>query len=136
MLTLILGTASARPKERIAVLKGRGASEVLSLAISADELLSCAQSESLFGESRTYSLIGLFEDEAREDELFSVLPVLAASAHLFLVEEESGAAIAKAVERAKGVVIKAKAEAKKEVSDPFALANALGKADRKNLWLL
>lgn len=136
MLTLILGTDSARPKERIAALKGRGASETLPAGIAPDEVLSLAQSESLFGESRTYVGVGLLEDKERADAFETIFSALASSAHLFLFEEESGAAIAKAVEKANGVVIKAKAETKKEPSDPFALANALGKRDRKNLWLL
>ncbi len=136
MLTLILGTDSARPKERIAALSGRSASESLPAAISADALLSLAQSESLFGESRTYVGVSLMEDETLADSLIETFPALAESPHLFLFEEESGAAIAKAVEKAGGAVVKAKSEAKKEASDPFALANALGKRDRKNLWLL
>lgn len=136
MLTLILGTDSARPKERTLALKGYGRSETLPAAISAAELLSIAQSQSLFGEVQVYTAAGLFADEAREDELKEVLPALAVSSHLFLFEEESGAVLAKVVDKVGGTVIKAKAEAKKEVSDPFALANALGKRDRKNLWLL
>lgn len=136
MLTLILGTDSARPKERLQVLTGRGASETLASSVSAEEIVSRAQSESLFGESRTYVGVSLMEDEARAEALIDMFPALARSPHLFLFEEESGAALAKAVEKAGGSVIKAKAEAKKEASDPFALANALGKRDRKNLWLL
>lgn len=136
MLLLILGTDSVRPKERIAALKGRGASESLSASVSAQEVLSLAQSGTLFGESRTYVGVSLMEEEDRADALVAIFPELAASAHLFLFEEESGASLAKAAEKAGGSVIKAKAEAKKEASDPFALANALGTRDRKNLWLL
>ncbi len=136
MLTLILGTDSARPKERTEALAGYERSETIALTVSTQELLSMAQSQSLFGGVHVYTASGFFADDAHEDELKNMLPALAASAHLFLFEEESGAALAKAVEKAGGTVVKAKAEAKKEASDPFALANALGKRDRKNLWLL
>lgn len=136
MLTLLIGTDAARAKERLSALAGRAPSTALAADIAPAQLLSLAQSASLFGEPSTYALSGLFADEAREEELIALLPALARSEHLFLLEEESGVVLAKAVEKAKGTVIKAKAEAKKETSDPFALANALGKRDKRELWLL
>lgn len=136
MLILILGTDAARPAERTKALVGRRSSESITPGMSAEELRARAESQSLFGEAHVYVAVGVCADEVRERELLTMLPTLVSSEHLFVLEEESGASLAKAVEKAGGTVIKAKAEAKKEASDPFALANALGKRDRKNLWLL
>lgn len=136
MLILILGTDAARPAERRKVLSNRSASESVASAVTAEELRSYAESKTLFGESRVYVGTGLFSDEDRAEALLEILPILNASEHTFIFEEESGASLAKQVEKQGGSVIRAKAEKKQQASDPFALANALGRRDRKNLWLL
>jgi hypothetical protein len=137
MIVLIIGKEEARVSERELILDGAPPREMLyGEEQSPDALLALAQSQSLFGELRTFGIVGLGEDEALLAGALEILPALAQSPHLFLFEEDAGASFVKAVEKAKGKVIKVKAPQAAEKVDTFALAGALGTRDKKKLWLL
>ena len=136
MIVLIVGPDQARSETRAKVLKGKPARELLfGDEASPTSLISLAQSESLFGEIHTYGIVGAFEGDEEISSLKEVLPALQQSEHLFLIEEETGADLAKAIEKVKGEVIKVKAPATEASFNTFALANALAARDRKKLWL-
>lgn len=137
MIALIIGPDTARPSARAQILKGASAREILfGDAMKAESLLSLSQSQSLFGESRVYGIVGAAEDEGWFKSISKILPTLQESVHLFIFEEDAGAPFAKAVEKIGGIVSKVKTQKKEESLDTFALAAALGSRDRKKLWLL
>jgi DNA polymerase III delta subunit len=137
MIVLIVGKESARVGERALVLDGAPPREMLfGDDVSAENLSALAQGQSLFGEVRTFGIVGAAENEAWLASIVPVLPALQSSAHLFLFEEDAGVSFAKSIEKAKGRVVKVKAEVVAERVDTFALANALGARDKKKLWLL
>lgn len=137
MIVLILGKDTARADERRLILDEASPRELLvGEDMSVPNLLALASEQSLFGEVRTFGVVGALEDELWVSAIVGALPQLQASPHLFVFEEDAGASFAKAVEKAKGKVVKVKAEAVGEKLDTFALANALGARDKKKLWLL
>jgi hypothetical protein len=137
MIVLILGKDIARAGERELLLDGAPQREMLfGEEASPHALLSLSEGASLFGDLRSFGITGAAEDDGWLSQVIPHLASLEKSPHLFIFEEEANAPFAKAVEKAKGKVIKAKAEKAKEKTDTFALANALGSRDKKKVWLL
>lgn len=136
MLTFILGPESERKAARVVTLGEFRRSERISGESSAPSALAAlAASQSLFGDTRAYSV----ERELTEEYVRELLPVareLVASSNLFLFEGEVLAAVAKLIEKTKGEIIKLKAPAKEKTFDVFALAQVYGKRDKKKLWLM
>lgn len=98
--------------------------------ISHDELVSLASTPALFGGEKTFVLVGA--TEALDD----LLEAFDESPHTFILEEEK---LLKAprqrLEKLKVKIEEAKIEKKEFVFDEFGLTAALGKRDKKGLWL-
>ena len=103
---------------------------------SAEELLSLANSETLFGESLTFRFLGALAGE-RGEEFLKVTKELQASAHLFIFEEEKLLKGPTTLLEKVGAKIEVhKTPIKKERGfDPFGVTAALAQRDRKKLWL-
>jgi|GEM_PF-5109991 len=137
MIILILGPESARGEARARVLEGKPSREMLYGEESAPHaLLHKAQTESLFADTSVYGIVGAAQVEEWVSGIKEILPALSTSSHVFIFEEDAGAPFGKLIEKAKGEVIKVKAEKKIERTDAFALAGALASRDKKKLWLM
>ena len=100
-----------------------------------EELVSLASTEALFGENQTFVLEGALNSE-RGEEFLDLLEVFAESPHTFVFHEEK--LLKKETEALKKVGAKIeieKAEKKEYRFDNFGVAEALGKKDKKGLWL-
>jgi len=102
--------------------------------VSQEELFSLATTQALFG-AEQYTFAGLLTGEQSQDFL-KLVPELKKSPHTFVLEEEKllkkeSDALAKA-----GVKVETVKEKKKEWKfDQHGVAEALGKRDKKKLWL-
>jgi DNA polymerase III delta subunit len=114
----------------------KGAEEIKWEALRIDELLSLAATESMFGGTQTFLLVGALNSE-RQEEFLDIAKELADSPHTFIFEEEKllkAPTVALEKAGAKIEVIK-KASVKEHGFDPFGLTLALGAHDKKKLWL-
>ena len=134
MLTLLQGTGAARIFERAKLLSPYVHTETLQFKeVAPSELCERAETLTLFGDTRAY-LVDL--SEADDLAIYNpILETLSVSAHFFLLETESGAQFAKEVARAGGAVVKVKAPPVQKAFDPFVLASALERGDKKALWI-
>ena len=90
---------------------------------------------SLFGGNSVYAIDTPSEDEAMLTEFLGTAGLLAASPHIFVVIEN--ALTTEAVEELKRTAELVEVKAgKKESFNPFALADALLRKDKKTLWIL
>jgi len=125
----------------IKVIVGRkkrpaGAEELKWEVLGGEELATLASTTALFGGTHTYVLVGALNGE-RGEEFVELAEVLVESPHTFLFEEE------KLLKKETDALTKAGAKievikeaAKKEWRfDQFGVADALGKHDKKKLWL-
>jgi len=100
-----------------------------------EELVSLASTEALFGGNQTFVLEGALNSE-RGEEFLDLLEVFAESPHTFVFHEEK--LLKKETEALKKVGAKIeieKTEKKEYRFDNFGVAEALGKRDKKGLWL-
>lgn len=104
------------------------------IEVSPEELLALATTPALFG-AQSYTFAGAFTSEASEDFL-ELVPELKKSSHTFVFEEE------KLLKKETDALTKAgakieivKQEKKEWRFDQFGVADALGKRDKKKLWL-
>ncbi|MSR70596.1 hypothetical protein EXS62_00990 [Candidatus Kaiserbacteria bacterium] len=103
--------------------------------ITSEELVSMASTTALFGGNQTFVLEGALNSE-RGEEFLDLLEVLAESPHTFIfVEEKLLKAETEALKKAGAKIEIEKAEKKEYRFDNFGVAEALGKKDKKNLWL-
>ena len=114
----------------------KGAEELKWEAVSAEELAGLATTQALFGGAHTYVLVGALNSE-RGAEFLELAEALVASPHTFVFEEEKllkkeTDALSKA-----GIKVEVvKEPVKKEWRfDQHGVAEALGKRDKKKLWL-
>lgn len=136
MFIVIVGKDyEARAKAREKAAKGLPLAVIEPSDSLVSELLERAQGDSLFGEESAYLLRGLL---TTQEDLDAILPDLAQSPNVFIFEEETLLKERKdTVKDAGGEIIETKGEAKGMPEfNLFALADALGKRDRKGLWLL
>ncbi len=162
MLTVIIGPSVHEQREaRRSAWKGPFA-DIDPRTVTPAELLALAATPALFGGAQGYRLQGLFsgkraaaqpeaaaygeqeppprrssEDELSGDGLLAIASDLVQSPHTFILEEEELPAGPRTALAGAGAHIVQLAEGKKkEPFNVFALANALGRRDRKQLWLL
>jgi DNA polymerase III delta subunit len=97
---------------------------------------SISQSSSLFGGSECVVLDGLMEESAAHDELIASGELLAASPHsVVVIEGKLSAADIKELKPFATTWFESKT-VEKERFNPFSMADALAKKDKKTLWLL
>ena len=140
MLYVIIGED---PKARIETrhkLWKKGLEEFDLQRITAEELVSLANTRTLIDEPRGFFLRGIFSQNTPTELKEGILEIakeLVHSHHTFIIEEEK--ILAKSLERFKkaGATIESYGTlAKKERFNVFGLSGALGQRDRKKLWLL
>jgi hypothetical protein len=141
MLYIIIGSdPKARAIARHKVWEG-AMQDIDAAGMPIEELAALAATDSLFGEARGYRMQDIFalpEDSSiAGDSFLGIAEDLVASPHTFILEEEKLLAKPKtALERAGAKLAELKAEPKKAEFNVFAIGNALGHRDRKQLWLL
>lgn len=104
------------------------------IEISPMELLTLAATPALFG-AETYTFAGAFIGEEAE-EFIELVPELKKSPHTFIFEEEK--LLKKptdALTKAGAKIETIKQEKKEWRFDQYGVADALGKRDKKKLWL-
>lgn len=163
MLTIIIGgTSDERLNARRKVAGDVPVQEIEGDRVNADELASIAGTPALFGGAQAFLLRGVLstsktptvDDTEQEsttgevdgpddagtarDALLALAQGLVASSHLFIFEEEKLLAPAKNKLTKAGAELVAfeKSIGKKETFNVFALADAMGRGDKKMLWLL
>ncbi|MEI7719681.1 MAG: hypothetical protein WCI89_00530 [bacterium] len=104
--------------------------------LNAEEMLSLARTETLFGGVLAFRFSGALAGE-RGEEFLKLAKELQVSAHLFLFEEEKLLKGPTTVLEKTGAKIEVhKAPVKKDKGfDPFSVTAALASRDRKRLWL-
>lgn len=136
MLIVIVGKDyEGRARLREEASRGMSLAVVESSDTLVQDLLEKSEGTSLFGGVQAYLLRGLLSSEEGVD---AILGDLAKSSNLFVFEEESLLKDKKdEVKDAGGEVREAKSAASGLPEfNLFALADALGKRDRKGLWIL
>ncbi len=104
-------------------------------SLTSEELVSLASTPALFGGAQTFVLEGALNGE-RGEEFTDLLEVFAESPHTFVFHEEKLLkAETEALKKAGAKIEIEKAEKKEYRFDNFGVAEALGKKDKKNLWL-
>jgi hypothetical protein len=118
----------------------KGTEELKWEALPTDELLGLAATNSMFGGTQTFLLIGALNSE-RQEEFLDVAKELASSPHTFIFEEEKLLKAPTIVLEKAGAYIEvikdppAGGAVKERGFDPFGLTLALGAHDKKKLWL-
>ena len=103
--------------------------------LSGEELVAMAATEALFGGDQTFVLEGALYSE-RGEEFLDLLEVFAESPHTFIfVEQKLLKAETDALKKAGATVEIERAVKKDYVFDNFGVAGALGRKDKKSLWL-
>ncbi len=104
-------------------------------ALSSEELVSLASTGALFGGAQTFVLEGALNGP-RGEEFLDLLEVFAESPHTFVfAEEKLLKAETEALKEVGAKLIIEKAVKKEYRFDNFGAAEALGKKDKKGLWL-
>ncbi len=137
MIVLIVGSDTARPQARASAASAYATREQLRPNdLSGAALVERAGADTLFEDTNAYFIDA--SAAGTPDDVFEkeTLKALSESKHLFIIEIESGADMARAVEKVGGKVVKVKAPPKEKTFEVFSLATALGKKDKKALWLL
>lgn len=127
MITVIIGT----PKKIIQGIR------VNVLQESLINVFDMIQTPNLFGETQTFILQNVFEDELIEKQIMDRLSdVIDAPHHIIILADKLLAPEKKKFEKL-GIEIREekKKEEKKEFFDPFVLANAFATGDKKNAWI-
>lgn len=116
--------------------KAKGAEPLQWAAMTREELVSLASTPDIFGGERTFVMQHALYGE-RGEELLELAEAFAESPHTFYIEEEKLLkAETDALTKAGAKIEKQEKKEKKEWSfDRFGVAEALGKRDRKSLWL-
>ena len=103
--------------------------------LSGEELVAMAATGALFGGDQTFVLEGALCSE-RGEGVLDLLEVFAESPHTFIfVEQKLLKAETDALKKAGATVEIEKAVKKDYVFDNFGVAGALGRKDKKSLWL-
>ncbi len=103
--------------------------------ITSEELVSLASTEALFGGNQTFVLERALYSE-RGEEFMDLLEVFAESPHTFIFHEEKLLkAETEALKKVGAKIEIEKVEKKEYRFDNFGVAEALGKKDKKSLWL-
>ena len=104
--------------------------------LTEEELVSLASTDALFGGAQTFVLEGALYGE-RGEEFVDLLEVFAESPHTFVFREEKLLkAETEALKKAGAKIeLEKKVEKKEYKFDNFGVAEALGKKDKKGLWL-
>lgn len=125
---------------RAVVGKNAAGEELKWTELSSEELVSLASTEALFGGAQTFVLEGALNSE-RGEEFLDLLEVFAESPHTFVFKEEKllkaeTEALTKAGAKIEKPAQGGSASGRKEYRfDNFGAAEALGKKDKKGLWL-
>ncbi len=114
----------------------KGAETLKWESVTAQDLLTLASTQALFGGTSTFVFLGALAGE-RAEEFLELAETLAESDHTFVFEEE------KLLKRETDILTKAgaKVEKKEKVAagksgfDPYGITFALGAKDKKKLWL-
>ncbi len=100
-----------------------------------EDLVGMASTEALFGGAQTFVLEGALNSDQGE-EFVDLFEVFAESSHTFVfVEEKLLKAETDALKKVGAKIEIVKAEKKEYRFDNFGVAEALGKRDKKALWL-
>lgn len=120
----------------VALVGKKGSEEELKWGnLTQEELVSLASTPALFGGAQTFVLEGALTGE-RGEEFIDLLEVFAESPHTFVFEEEKLLKAPTDALKKVGAKIEIEKPVKKEYRfDNFGVAEALGKRDKKNLWL-
>ena len=114
--------------------KGKG-EDIVWTELSAEQLLTLGSTPALFGGAQTFVLVGALYSE-RGEEFLDIAKELAQSPHTFVFEEEKLLKAERvALEQAGAKIEEAKTVKKEYRFDNFGVAAALGKRDKKALWL-
>jgi hypothetical protein len=101
-------------------------------------VLSYASTDALFGGGAIVVIDQVFTDEVFESAFFKHLSQFVESPNQFIVREEKilKPELTKLQKAGAEVLLFEKTKEKKETFNVFALADALGRKDKKNLWVL
>lgn len=139
MLHLVTGTDRQKAREALARAANKSGAPVLRVtdAHLLEDLAAALQGSGMFGEPRAVVFDGVLGNEAMRDLLLASLPGLAAAPEPFYIyEEKPDAAIKKLLEKhatTREAIDRAGARA--GASSIFALADAMNRGDKKNLWI-
>lgn len=104
-------------------------------SISQDELRSLASTQTMFGGTNTYVLVGAVNSD-RSEEFIDLAEAFVESPHTFIFEEEKLLKKETDALTKLGVKIETqKVEKKAYAFDQYGVATALGNKDKKKLWL-
>ena len=138
MMTIIIAKEYEERLRLRRYAQGESVAEEFSLQGGAQELFEKAATAALFGGNNTYLLRGALAEDTAEAVIKSA-PALIESPHLFLLEEESLTAPVVSELREAGAEVLEGSKGKpapRPTFTIFALADAMGKRDRKSLWML
>jgi DNA polymerase III delta subunit len=100
------------------------------------DLLAALRGGGMFGEAHIIVLDSVLSNDEMREMLLAELPALRASdEHFFMLEEKPDAVTRKSIEKHAETSEKFDITKRKEPSNIFALADALRRGDRKNLWI-
>ncbi len=115
--------------------KNIGGEEIKWESVNSEDLVSLASTPALFGGPQTFVLNGALNSE-RGEEFLDLLEVFAESPHTFVFNEEKLLKAETDALKKAGAKIEIEKTVKKEYRfDNFGVAEALGKKDKKSLWL-
>jgi len=145
MLHIVFGTDREKSRARFRVLRGETAKMcgeervVRENEITADFLDEAASSRGLFGETSLFIFDNLFDKKAEQELLTSRARELSLSSNHFLILENSFEKGTIAVLKELATVIEEYAKGKVDTRPDFnifSLGDALGKRNKKDLWVL
>lgn len=105
--------------------------------MSSEEFASLTSTEALFGGVQMFVLEGALTSEERQDDFLGLAKAFVSSPHTFVFKEEKLLKHPTEVLTKAGadIQVQKKIEKKEWKFDQFGVADALGKHDRKKLWL-
>jgi DNA polymerase III delta subunit len=104
--------------------------------MSVEELVGLASTQSMFGGTQTFLLVGAIHSD-RKEEFLDMAKAFMESPHTFIFEEEKLLKAPTTVLEKAGakIEVEKKAVVKERGFDPFGLTFALANRDKKKLWL-
>lgn len=139
MLHLFTGTDRAKAREALERAAAGNGTAVLRItdAHLPEDLAAALAGGGMFAEARAVVLDGVLANEEMRGLLLSSLPSLAAAAEPFyMYEEKPDAATRKLLEKhAASAAVFDLAKARAGGGNVFALADAMNRGDKKNLWI-
>lgn len=139
MLHLFTGTDRTKAREALARAASKSAAPMLRITDShlLEDLAAALSGGGMFAQARTVVLDGVLNNQDMRDLLFSSLASLSAVGESFyMYEEKPDAATRKQLEKhAQTSATFDLAKSRTGAGNVFALADAMNRGDKKNLWI-